>query len=242
MTIKADVLPGILADEKAQELRDWLAGVYLPETVEVVFKGEDEKQKKAKAFLIKAFGAALFVMAIILVTQFNSFYSAFLILSAVIMSTIGVMLGLMITGKPFGIVMTGVGVIALAGIVVNNNIVLIDTFDHMKKRSTSAMDAILRTGAQRLRPVLLTTVTTILGLLPMVFQVSIDFVTREITVGAPSTQWWVSLATAIVFGLGFASILTLVVTPCALMVRENLTKWRAGGRLRRDSLAPAPAE
>ncbi|MDA9975766.1 efflux RND transporter permease subunit [Alphaproteobacteria bacterium] len=242
MTIKADVLPGILADEKAQELRDWLAGVYLPETVEVVFKGEDEEQKKAKAFLIKAFGAALFVMAIILVTQFNSFYSAFLILSAVIMSTIGVMLGLMITGKPFGIVMTGVGVIALAGIVVNNNIVLIDTFDHMKKRSANAIDAILRTGAQRLRPVLLTTVTTILGLLPMVFQISIDFVTREITVGAPSTQWWVSLATAIVFGLGFASILTLIVTPCALMVRENLTKWRAGGRLRRDSLAPAPAE
>jgi multidrug efflux pump len=242
MTIKADVLPGILADVKARELRDWLAGVELPETVEVVFKGEDEEQEKAKAFLLKAFGVALFVMAIILVTQFNSFYSAFLILSAVIMSTIGVMLGLMITGKPFGIVMTGVGVIALAGIVVNNNIVLIDTFDHMKKRSANAMDAILRTGAQRLRPVLLTTVTTILGLLPMVFQVSIDFVTREITVGAPSTQWWVSLATAIVFGLGFASILTLVVTPCALMIRENLAKWRVDRQSRRDGLAPAPAE
>ena len=242
MTIKADVLPGVLADKKTQEIRQWLAGVELPETVDVVFKGEDEEQAKAKAFLVKAFGVALFVMAIILVTQFNSFYSAFLILSAVIMSTIGVMLGLMITGKPFGIVMTGVGVIALAGIVVNNNIVLIDTFDHMKKRSADAMDAVLRTGAQRLRPVLLTTVTTILGLLPMVFQVSIDFVTREVTVGAPSTQWWVSLATAIVFGLGFASILTLVVTPCALMVRENLAGWRADRRSRRGGLEPAPAE
>jgi multidrug efflux pump len=242
MTVKADVLPGVLADKKTKEIRQWLAGVALPETVEVVFKGEDEEQAKAKAFLVKAFGVALFVMAIILVTQFNSFYSAFLILSAVIMSTIGVMLGLMITGKPFGIVMTGVGVIALAGIVVNNNIVLIDTFDHMKKRSTDALDAILRTGAQRLRPVLLTTVTTILGLLPMVFQVSIDFVTREITVGAPSTQWWVSLATAIVFGLGFASVLTLVVTPCALMVRENLAGWWADRRSRRGGLEPAPAE
>ena len=242
MTVKADVLPGVLADNKARELRQWIAATALPETVEVVFKGEDEEQAKAKAFLVKAFGVALFVMAIILVTQFNSFYSAFLILSAVIMSTIGVMLGLMITGKPFGIVMTGVGVIALAGIVVNNNIVLIDTFDHIKKRSTDARDAILRTGAQRLRPVLLTTVTTILGLLPMVFQLSIDFVSREITVGAPSTQWWVSLATAIVFGLGFASVLTLVVTPCALMVRENVVLWRRGRRSGGKALEAAPAE
>jgi multidrug efflux pump len=228
MTVKADVLPGVLPDDKAQELRQWIAATQLPETVKVVFKGEDEEQAKAQAFLAKAFGVALFVMAIILVTQFNSFYSAFLILSAVIMSTIGVMLGLMITGKPFGIVMTGVGVIALAGIVVNNNIVLIDTFDHIKKRSSDVLDAILRTGAQRLRPVLLTTVTTILGLLPMVFQLSIDFVSREVTLGAPSTQWWVSLATAIVFGLGFASVLTLVVTPCALMVRENAVRWHRG--------------
>ena len=242
MTVKADVLPGVLADEKSKELRQWLAGVTLPDTVDVVFKGEDEEQAKAQAFLVKAFGIALFVMAIILVTQFNSFYSAFLILSAVIMSTIGVMLGLMITGKPFGIVMTGVGVIALAGIVVNNNIVLIDTFDHMKKRSRDVRDAILRTGAQRLRPVLLTTVTTILGLLPMVFQVSIDFVTREITVGAPSTQWWVSLATAIVFGLGFASVLTLVVTPCALMARENMARWWSNRRSGRNAPTPTPTE
>jgi len=242
MTVKADVQPGVLPDAKARELREWLATIELPETVEVVFKGEDEEQAEAQAFLMKAFGVALFVMAIILVTQFNSFYSAFLILSAVIMSTIGVMLGLMITGKPFGIVMTGVGVIALAGIVVNNNIVLIDTFDHMKKRSSDAMDAVLRTGAQRLRPVLLTTVTTILGLLPMVFQVNIDFVTREITHGAPSTQWWVSLASAIVFGLGFASILTLLVTPCALMVRENLSTWRAGRRAGRGGSEAVPAE
>jgi multidrug efflux pump len=242
MNVKADVLPGVLPDEKTRELRQWLATVELPETVEVVFKGEDQEQAEAQAFLVKAFGVALFIMAIILITQFNSFYSAFLILSAVIMSTIGVMLGLLITGKPFGIVMTGVGVIALAGIVVNNNIVLIDTFDHMKSRSADALDAVLRTGAQRLRPVLLTTVTTILGLLPMVFQVSIDFVTREVSVGAPSTQWWVSLATAIVFGLGFASILTLVVTPCALMVRENVKAWRLDRRARKAAPAPAPAE
>ena len=161
-------------------------------------------------------------MAVVLVTQFNSFYSAFLILSAVVKSTIGVLIGLLITGKPFGVVMTGVGVIALAGIVVNNNIVLIDTFDYLRKSSQNVKEAVLQAGMERLRPVLLTTVTTILGLLPMVLQINVDFVTREISIGAPSTQWWVSLSTAIVFGLSFATILTLIVTPCALQFRANL--------------------
>jgi len=176
-------------------------------------------------------------MAIILVTQFNSFYSGFLILSAVIMSTVGVLLGLLVTGQPFGIVMSGVGVIALAGIVVNNNIVLIDTYDRLRLIEPDAKLAVLRTGAQRLRPVLLTTVTTILGLLPMVLKVNIDFFSRQITIGAPSTQWWTQLSSAIAFGLAFATILTLVVTPSALMVRANMrdrldrwAKWRAGRR------------
>ena len=199
----------------------------MPEGVEATFKGEDEEQRNAQVFLVKAFGVALFIMAIILVTQFNSFYSALLILSAVIMSTIGVMIGLLVTGTPFGIVMTGIGVIALAGIVVNNNIVLIDTYDRLRRDNVDALEAILRTGAQRLRPVLLTTVTTILGLMPMVLQLNIDFVTRAVTIGAPSTQWWVSLATAIVFGLGFATVLTLIVTPSALMFKERLARrWR----------------
>lgn len=118
--------------------------------------------------------------------------------------------------------MTGVGVIALAGIVVNNNIVLIDTFDYLRKSSQNVKEAVLQAGMERLRPVLLTTVTTILGLLPMVLQINVDFVTREISIGAPSTQWWVSLSTAIVFGLSFATILTLIVTPCALQFRANL--------------------
>ncbi|MBH69465.1 MAG: MFS transporter [Rhodospirillaceae bacterium] len=223
-TIKADVRPGVLVDSKVRELKTWLKTEAIPASVNITFKGEDEEQKKAKSFLVKAFSAALFIIAIILVTQFNSFYSAFLILSAVVMSTVGVLIGLMITGKPFGIVMTGVGVIALAGIVVNNNIVLIDTFDHIRRTSNDTLDAILKAGKERLRPVLLTTTTTILGLLPMVLQTNIDFLTREITIGAPSMQWWSSLSTAIVFGLGFATILTLVVTPCALMLRVNIKK------------------
>jgi len=226
MTIKSDIDEGVLADDKVREVQAWLAGAGIDPRIEIVFKGEDEEQRKAKAFLGKAFAVALFIMALILVTQFNSFYSALLILTAVVMSTIGVFIGLLVTGQPFGIVMGGIGVIALAGIVVNNNIVLIDTYDRMKETASSAREAILRTGCQRLRPVLLTTLTTMLGLLPMVFGVNIDFVTREIAVGAPSSQWWMQLATAIVFGLGFATVLTLVVTPSALMVRANVSDWR----------------
>jgi multidrug efflux pump len=226
MTVKADVAPGLLADDKVQEIRAWLATEDFDPRVNIGFKGEDEEQKEASAFLGKAFAVALFLMAIILVTQFNSFYSAFLILTAVIMSTVGVMIGLLLTGQPFGIIMSGIGVIALAGIVVNNNIVLIDTFDRLRETTGSVREAILRTGAQRLRPVLLTTITTILGLMPMVLAMNIDFFSRTIQVGAPSTQWWRQLSTAIVFGLTFATLLTLVVTPSALMLRENLSAWR----------------
>ena len=159
----------------------------------------------------------------------NSFYRAFLILSAVIMSTIGVMIGLLATGQPFGIVMTGVGVIALAGIVVNNNIVLIDTYDRLIKTAPSPFEAILQTGAQRLRPVFLTTATTALGLLPMALGVSIDFLSREIAFRAPATMFWQMLAFTIIAGLIFSTILTLVVTPCALMLRDR----------RRETTSPA---
>jgi multidrug efflux pump len=226
MTVKADVEDGILTNDKVREIRDWLGTADLDPRVAILFKGEDKEQKEAEVFLLRAFSIALFAMAIILVTQFNRFYSALLILSAVIMSTIGVMIGLLIIGQPFGIVMSGVGVIALAGIVVNNNIVLIDTFDRLKVTIVDAREAILRTGAQRLRPVLLTTITTILGLMPMVLGVNINFMTREVAAGAPSSQWWTQLSSAIVFGLGFATVLTLVVTPCALMVRANVQAWR----------------
>jgi multidrug efflux pump len=238
MTIKADVESGVLADTKVKEIQAWLAGADIDERIRIAFKGEDEEQNKAQAFLSKAFGVAIFLMAIILVTQFNSFYSAFLILSAVVMSTIGVFIGLLVTGQPFGIVMGGIGVIALAGIVVNNNIILIDTFDRLVTTAATPLDAILRTGAQRLRPVLLTTITTILGLLPLVFRVNIDFIARHVSIGAPATQWWTQLATAIVFGLAFSTVLTLIVTPCALMLRANVREWRQRRQAARISVIP----
>ena len=233
ITVKADVDEGVLTDAKLQELESWLAESPLDPRVRVTFKGEDEEQAKAKAFLGKAFLVALFVMGLILVTQFNSFYQALLILFAVVMSTVGVLIGLMATGSPFGIVMNGIGVIALAGIVVNNNIVLIDTYVRLRQTITDPVEAVLRTGAQRLRPVMLTTVTTILGLLPMMLGINIDFLSREVTQGAPSTQWWTQLATSIVFGLSFATVLTLVVTPSALVLQANVGSWWATRRLNR---------
>ena len=162
-------------------------------------------------------------------------------LTAVVLSTIGVLLGLLIMGQPFGVVMTGIGVIANAGVIVNNNIVLIDTYDRLRREGKEAYEAMIETCRERARPVVLTAVTAILGVLPIAFGVNLDFLTREVTVGAPSTQWWIHLSTAIVFGLGFATVLTLIVTPAALLVIANLSdhrkRWMAALRARRR--APA---
>lgn len=226
MTVAADVPPGTLADNKIQAMRAWLAANPLNPLVRADFKGQDEEQRESSVFLMQAFGVSLFLIAVILITQFNRFFSTVLVLSAVILSTIGVMLGLLITHQPFGIVMSGIGVIALAGVVVNNNIILIDTYDHLRRDGMAAVEAALRTGAQRLRPIYLTAVTTVLGLVPMATQFNIDFIAREVTYGAPSTQWWVQLSSVIAFGLTFATILTLVVTPCALVAWARFETWR----------------
>ncbi len=241
MLVKADVAPGVLADDKVREIRQWLAENPGDPRIDHRFKGEDEEQKKASAFLGKAFGAALFIMAMILITQFNSFYSTLLILSAVVMSTIGVFIGLLVMDMPFGIVMGGIGVISLAGVVVSNNIILIDTYNVLRRDIADPREALLLTGAQRLRPVFLTQATTILGLIPMMFQVNLDLIGREMQVGAPSTQWWTQISTAICFGLTFATVLTLVVTPAALMLRVNVEGWLARRRARRAPLAIAEA-
>jgi multidrug efflux pump len=221
ITVEANMVPGELLSIELPKLQAQLPNMGLDPRVTLTVKGQNEQQDESTEFLKNAFLIALFVMAIILVTQFNSFYQAFLILSAVLFSTVGVFLGLLIFQKPFGIVMSGIGVIALAGIVVNNNIVLIDTYNILRKEGVPAMEAILRTGAQRLRPVLMTTVTTILGLLPMVAEVNIDFIGRSVDIGGPSTEWWSQLATAVAGGLAFATVLTLVLTPCMLALKAK---------------------
>jgi multidrug efflux pump len=241
MHVKSDIVPGVLADDKVREIRAWMDSANINPAVTVRFKGEDKEQKAAASFLSRAFLAALFLIAVILLAQFNSFYSTLLILSAVIMSTIGVFLGLLATGQAFGIVMGGIGVIALAGIIVNNNIILIDTYDRLKEKVPTVREALIRTGAQRLRPVVLTAMTAVLGLLPLMFQLNIDIPARHISIGAPSTQWWTQIATAIVFGLTFATVLTLIVTPAALMWKANLGAWMR--RLRsKGRIAAVPVE
>ncbi|AIW19849.1 efflux RND transporter permease subunit [Vibrio coralliilyticus] len=218
INIFADMKEGYNLALELPNVEQALTELNLPDGVEFKIRGQNEEQENSSAFLQKAFLIALVVMALILITQFNSFYQAFLILSAVLFSTVGVFVGLLIFQKPFGVIMSGIGVIALAGIVVNNNIVLIDTYNQLLKRGMDKRDAILRTGMQRLRPVLLTTVTTILGLLPMVLEMNIDLINQKVEFGAPSTQWWSQLATAVAGGLAFATVLTLVLTPCLLML------------------------
>ncbi|WP_367717462.1 efflux RND transporter permease subunit [Nitratireductor sp. GISD-1A_MAKvit] len=197
--------------------------------------GSNEESAEASAFLSKAFGAAIFLIFVVLLAQFNKFTSVFLVLMTVVMATIGVFLGLLITGQPFGIVMSGIGVIALAGVVVNNNIVLIDTYDRLRREGWKKREAILQTCRERARPVMLTAISAVLGVLPIAFGLGLELFHQEVTIGAPSTQWWVSLSGAIVYGLTFATILTLIVTPSALMVftRETLP----AGEKRRGLLA-----
>jgi multidrug efflux pump len=220
-TIEANVAADVLVNDQVITLTAALNAADLPEGVEFSFAGEAEDQAESMIFLVGAFATAIFLMFVILVLQFNNFFQAFVVMSAIIFSIAGVLLGLIVTGRPFGIVMGGIGVIALAGIVVNNNIVLIDTYNDLKRLGQSPQEAALRTGAQRLRPVVLTSVTTALGLMPMVIGVNLNFFTREVVYGAPSTQWWTELSSAIAGGLVIATILTLVVTPAMLMLGEK---------------------
>ncbi|WP_281648346.1 efflux RND transporter permease subunit [Parendozoicomonas sp. Alg238-R29] len=221
ITVDADLKEGVQLARELPVLAEMLKELDLEPDIGFTFKGEQEDQQESGKFLVNAFMVALFVMAIILVTQFNSYYQMSLILSAVVLSTGGVLLSLLISGQPFGIVMSGVGIISLAGIVVNNNIVLIDTYNIFRRKGLDATEAILRTGAQRLRPVLLTTITTILGLIPMVMNANIYLFDGRIEIGAPSTAYWNQLATALAGGLAFATVLTLVLTPCLLVMRSQ---------------------
>ncbi len=180
--------------------------------------GSNQDSEEAGAFLTNAFGAAMFLIFIVLLAQFNKFTSVFLVLVTVVMAVIGALLGMLLTGQAFVIVMSGIGMIALAGVVVNNNIVLIDTYDRLRDEGWNKMDAVLQTCRERARPVVLTALSAILGVLPIAFGLGLEIFHQETTINAPSTQWWVALSSAIVFGLTFATILTLVVTPSMLMV------------------------
>lgn len=222
LTLQADLAEGFQLDERLTALNSHFD--QLPEGVQIRTGGEDADQQEASQFLISAFIVAILLMLLILLVQFNSFYQTALILSAVVFSTAGVLLGLLINGQSFGVVMVGMGIIALAGIVVNNNIILIDTYNTLRQEGMNAYTAALETGVLRLRPVLLTAITTILGLMPMVLGVNVNLLEPSLGFGAPSTQWWTQLSSAIAGGLAFATLLTLLLTPCMLLLGTKVLK------------------
>ncbi|MEO0545382.1 MAG: efflux RND transporter permease subunit [Pseudomonadota bacterium] len=250
MEVKANLIPGfeengkaITPNDKVAEAQAWLATQQWPETVQFKFRGGNEEQEESGAFLAQAAGIALFLMFIILVTQYNSFYQTFLTLATVVLAIVGVLIGLMITGQKFSIIMTGTGVVALAGIVVNNAIVLIDTYNRLRAEGVEVRDAVLKTSAQRLRPIALTTITTILGLIPMALQLNMNFVTQTVAYGGITSVWWVQLSTAIISGLAFSTLLTLIMIPSMLALPTNLVapvKW-VNAKIRGDAAATKAA-
>jgi len=218
VTVSGDV-SGRLANDVIKEIdahlsqkMDW------PRGYRYRFTGEQQEQEKAQAFLSKAFFACIAIILLILFTQFNSFITPLIIMASVLFSLIGVFIGLLVTGTAFGIIMTGIGVISLAGVVVNNAIVLIDYINQLLARGMASTEALLRAGSVRFRPVMLTAITTILGLLPMATGVSFDFGKMALDIGGESSQWWGPMAVAVIFGLGFATLLTLILVPvlCSL--------------------------
>jgi multidrug efflux pump len=214
----------ITANERIEGLTEWLESGALPASVSYEWTGDQEEQEESGTFLMKAFAGALGLMFIILLAQFNSIYNAVLVLLAVILSTTGVLIGMLVMGQTFSIIMTGTGIVALAGIVVNNNIVLIDTYQEFS-RYMPRTEAITRTAEARIRPVLLTTITTMAGLAPMMFGLSLDFVNGGYSFDSPTALWWKQLATAVVFGLGIATVLTLIFTPSMLALRVWLGSY-----------------
>jgi multidrug efflux pump len=255
MDVKANVADGAMFEGRPATVNDavgqvqaWLDTQEFPENVFLRFRGADEEEQESAAFLGKAAMAALFMMFIILLTQFNSFYQTLLTLSTVVLAISGVLIGMAVTGQTFSIIMTGTGIVALAGIVVNNAIVLIDTFNRLRDEGvTDIRQAALKTAAQRLRPIMLTTITTILGLVPMALQINMNFFTQTISVGGITSIWWVQLSTAIIFGLAFSTMLTLVLIPSMLVLPLNATgSWRVmrqrlTPRRDADALAAPPA-
>jgi len=256
MTVAANVDgDSTLGAERVEELKAWIDQQEWTAGVSFDFAGADEQTAETNDFMVQAGTAAIFLMFLILLTMFNSFYQVFITLSTVLMSVAGVLLGMMITGQPFSAIMTGIGIVSLAGIVVNNAIVLIDTYNRLhREMGIDPVNAALMTAAQRVRPVIMTTTTTVFGLMPMALGISIDFFARTVEIGGPSGSWWTYLATALVSGLLFSMMLTLVMVPVLISApsvwRQKLgAMWAGlgrmvhavGGALSRSRRQPEPA-
>ncbi len=251
VTISGDVLAGYNENEVRQRVNDYIEKAELPPGYKLRLGGADEEQQRASEFLSGAFTVAVFLIAIVLVTQFNSFAVPTIILGTVLLSLVGVLWGLILTGTPFGIIMTGLGVISLAGVVVNNAIVLLDYVQQLQAEGRTVRDALIEAGLVRFRPVMLTAITTILGLVPMATGVALDFSVMSLSpltgpkliLGGQSADWWGPMAVAVIFGLAFATLLTLVMVPTFYSIVEDLRSLsrRVTGGIK-SLVQPKPAE
>jgi multidrug efflux pump len=248
VVVQANTIEGVAGNLKIQQLKPWLAKAPIDPAVTSKFVGADEEGQKAAVFFITAIAATLCMMFVILLWQFNSFYGVVVTLSAVILSTTGVLLGVQLnvahTFDYISIIMLGTGVVALFGVVVGHNIVMVDTYYHLRRSGFPADEAAIRAAAQRFRPVLLTTLVTVAGLIPLMFQIHPDFRTGRIEYKAPGSEWWVQLSAAVVWGLSFATLLTLVLTPVMLAAPKVYSArfgWLRDRVFGKPPARPAPA-
>jgi len=252
MSVMANLEPGVATDQKIAQLREWQATQEWPDSVEIVYGGAEEQIGDTNAFIVQAFGAAMFLIFLVLLLEYNSFWQVLVTLTTVIMSLAGVLVGMLVTGMSFSAIMTGLGIVALAGIVVKNGIVLIDTYNHYHRdEHVEPIKAMLITVSQRVRPVLLTATVTALGVIPMALNVEFDFLRREIVVGGIAGSWFIHLSAALVSGLFVSTALTLVMVP-VMVVAPNVMyqqiKWAreklvgmVGGFFRRPAAVATPA-
>ncbi len=234
-TVTSEVRSGFNQNAVLAEVQATLAAFEeerLPPGYQLRYTGQLEDQNEAQEFLTTAFLIALMLIAFILISQFNSVVKPVIILSSVIMSTVGVFLGLLFFQMPFVIIMTGVGIISLAGIVVNNAIVLIDYIDILRERDgMDRREALVQGGMTRLRPVVLTAITTALGLVPLAVGLNFDFfglyreLNPDIYWGGEQAAWWSPMAIAVIVGIIFATFLTLVVVPVMYSIVDDLASW-----------------
>jgi len=218
--IQANTQKGVAANQKIEKLKPWLEQTLTDPAIRWKFSGADEEGQAAARFFAVAMAVSLFLMAVILLWQFNSFYGVLVTLSAVALSTVGVLLGVVVnvagTFDYLSVIMMGTGIVSLAGVVVGHNIVLVDTFYQLRRQGHTPDDAAVRAATQRFRPVMLTTLVTVVGLLPLMFQVHPNFASGVVEAKAPGSQIWVHLSAAVVWGLSFSTLLTLVITPVLL--------------------------
>lgn len=227
VTIEGDIRTGFNQNAVRAEVQELINTSQPGEGMFIRMGGADDEQRQAQEFLSRAFSIALVLILMVLVTQFDSLAVPAIIMASVILSLVGVLWGLIITGTSFGVIMTGIGVISLAGVVVNNAIVLLDYVEQLRDRGFETRDALIEAGLVRFRPVMLTAITTILGLVPMALGISVDFSSMRLVVGGSTAEWWGPMAVAVIFGLAFATILTLVMVPTLYSIADGL-KERMG--------------